>query len=59
MGDLLFMVFDVTNLGVDHGSSIPREGDRYSKPTTLYHTDIDRTLATFYDNLQSGRVIVD
>jgi hypothetical protein len=59
MGYLLFMVFDITNLEVDRGWSIPREGDRYSKPTTLYHTDIDRTLATFCDNLQSGRVIVD
>jgi hypothetical protein len=59
MGYLLFMVFDITNLGVDRGWSIPREGDRYSKPTTLYHTGIDRTLATFCDNLQSGLAIVD
>lgn len=46
-----YIVFEITNLGVAPGWLIPREGDRYSKPTTLYHTDIDRILATSYDNL--------
>jgi hypothetical protein len=31
----------------------PKAGDRYSKPTTHYHTDIDKIPATFCDNLQS------
>jgi hypothetical protein len=36
-----------------------KEGDRYSKPTRHYHTDIDKTPATSYDTLQSSLAIAD
>jgi hypothetical protein len=39
--------------------TVPKAGDRYSKPTTHNRNDIDKILATCGDNYLSSQAIVD